>query len=283
MSSQSSNDAGSVKSIWRYPVKSMNGSKMDQALVTEGGILGDRAYAVIDRSNGKVASAKHPRKWAKLVALSAAFVQPPEADTSMPPVRITLSDGTEIASDDDPDDRLSETAGRPVTLTAVRPDAASLERLDPLADEETILDIGAFMMAGRFSDYAALHLLTTASLARLSELAPDSVFNARRFRPNLVVATPEGQAGFVENDWVGRTIAVGDQVRLRISDPTPRCSIPTLGQQGLPKDPNVLRTVVQHNRLPVPLLDGEVLPCVGVYAFVIQGGTIRRGDRVLVE
>ena len=283
MSSQSSNDAGSVKSIWRYPVKSMNGSKMDQALVTEGGILGDRAYAVIDRSNGKVASAKHPRKWAKLVALSAAFVQPPEADTSMPPVRITLSDGTEIASDDDPDDRLSETAGRPATLTAVRPDAASLERLDPLADEETILDIGAFMMAGRFSDYAALHLLTTASLARLSELAPDSVFNARRFRPNLVVATPEGQAGFVENDWVGRTIAVGDQVRLRISDPTPRCSIPTLGQQGLPKDPNVLRTVVQHNRLPVPLLDGEVLPCVGVYAFVIQGGTIRRGDRVLVE
>ena len=251
--------------------------------MTEGGLLGDRAYAVIDRANGKVASAKYPKKWAKLIELSAAYVAPPAAGGPAPPVRVTWPDGTGITSDDGLDGRLSETLGRPVALTTARPEAPSLERLDPLAEDETILDIGELMMAGRFSDYAALHLLTTATLARLAELAPESIFNARRFRPNLTIATPEGQTGFVENDWVGRTLAIGDDVRLRISDPTPRCSVPTLGQQGLPKDPKVLRTVVQHNRLPVPLLDGEILPCAGVYAFVVQGGTVSRGDRVRVE
>ena len=282
MASQGVN-GGTVKALWRYPVKSMAGSKLDEAVVTEGGILGDRAYAVIDGTSGRVGSAKTPKKWAALMALAADFVRPPEAGAPLPPIRIVWPDGTEAASDGgDADARLSETLGRPVTLTAERPETVSLERLDPLADEETIVDIGELMMAGRFSDYAALHLITTATMARLAALRPESKFTARRFRPNVTIATPEGEAGFVENDWVGRELAIGADVRLRISDPTPRCSIPTLAQEDLEKDPQVLRTIVAHNRLPVPLLDGESLPCAGVYAFVVRGGTVKRGDAVRV-
>ena len=276
-------NGGTVKALWRYPIKSMAGTKLGEALVTEGGILGDRAYAVIDRSSGRVGSAKTPKKWAELMALAADFVEPPRPGTPLPPVRILWPDGTAVASDGgDPDTRLSETLGRPVTLTTERPEVPSLERLDPLAEEETIVDIGELMMAGRFSDYAALHLITTATMARLAELRPESAFNARRFRPNVTIATPEGEQGFVENDWVGRELAIGDEVRLRISDPTPRCSVPTLAQQDLAKDPQVLRTIVEHNTLPVPVLDGEALPCAGVYAFVIQGGMVKRGDAVRV-
>ena len=282
MASQGAN-GGTVKALWRYPVKSMAGSKLDEAVVTEGGILGDRAYAVIDGTSGRVGSAKTPKKWAALLALAADFVRPPEAGAPLPPVRIVWPDGTEALSDGgDADARLSETLGRPVTLTAERPETVSLERLDPLADEETIVDIGELMMAGRFSDYAALHLITTATMARLAALRPESKFTARRFRPDVTIATPEGEAGFVENDWVGRELAIGADVRLRVSDPTPRCSIPTLAQEDLAKDPQVLRTIVEHNRLPVPLLDGESLPCAGVYAFVIRGGTVKRGDAVRV-
>jgi uncharacterized protein YcbX len=284
MSTQSTKDIGAVKTLWRYAVKSMNGEDLDEASIAEGGILGDRAYAVIDQSNGKVASAKYPKKWSKLIELSARFVQPPRADAAPPPVRITWPTGEEVVSDaGDVNALISEAVGRPVTLTTARPENISLERLDPLEAEETILDIGELMMEGRFSDYAALHLLTTATLARLSELRPESQFDAKRFRPNLVVETAGDQSGFIENDWVGRTVAIGDDVRLRVSDPTPRCSIPTLAQTGLPKDPKVLRTIVEHNRLAVPLLEGEMLPCAGVYAFVVQGGTVRRGDPVRVE
>ena len=119
-------------------------------------------------------------------------------------------------------------------------------------------------------------------MARLASLRPESRFTARRFRPNVTIATPDGETGFVENGWVGRELAIGDAVRLRISDPTPRCSIPTIAQKDMEKDPHVLRTIVEHNRLPVPLLDGESLPCAGVYAFVIQAGTVKRGDAVRV-
>ena len=283
MASGDSRDGGSVKALWRYPVKSMAGTKIDEAQVTEGGILGDRAYAVIDRESGRVGSAKTPKKWAGLMTFAADFVAPPEAGAPPPPVRIVWPDGASLGSDDgDVDARLSETLGRPVTLSAERPEAPSLERLDPLAKEETIVDIGELMMAGRFSDYAALHLMTTATLARLAELRPESTFNARRFRPNVMIASPEGAEGFVENAWVGRELAIGDEVRLRISDPTPRCSVPTLAQRELDRDPQLLRTIVEHNTLPVPVLDGEALPCAGVYGFVLRAGRLKRGDRVRV-
>ena len=283
MASGDSRDGGSVKALWRYPVKSMAGTKIDEAQVTEGGILGDRAYAVIDRESGRVGSAKTPKKWAGLMTLAADFVAPPAAGAPPPPVRIVWPNGASLGSDDgDVDARLSETLGRPVTLSAERPEAPSLERLDPLAEEETIVDIGELMMAGRFSDYAALHLMTTATLARLAELRPESTFNARRFRPNVMIAPPEGESGFVENAWVGRELAIGDEVRLRISDPTPRCSVPTLAQQELDRDPQLLRTIVEHNTLPVPVLDGETLPCAGVYGFVLRAGRLKRGDAVRV-
>ncbi len=284
MASQQPEDGGTVKALWRYPVKSMAGASLEEAAVGEGGILGDRAYAVIDRTSGRVGSAKYPKKWAGLIALAADFVAPPQAGARLPPVRIAWPDGATVASDGgEADARLSETLGRPVALTAQRPETVSVERLDPLADEETVVDIGGLMMAGRFSDYAALHLMTTATLARLAELGPESAFDVRRFRPNVVIASPEGARGFVENGWVGREIAIGSDVRLRISDPAPRCSVPTLAQERLPQDPQLLRTIAEHNTVPVPALENEPLPCAGVYAFVIRGGTVKKGDAVRID
>ena len=281
MSQQS--PAGTVSALWRYAVKSMTGERITESLVTDGGLLGDRAYAVIDRTNGKVASAKFPKKWGKLIELGAAFVEPPRAGSPLPAARITWPVGDDsVTGDDDLDTRLSEALERSVTVTTARPDVVSLERLDPLADEETLLDIGSLMMAGRFSDYAALHLITTATLGTLAALGPESRFDVRRFRPNIVIDCGD-ETGFLENDWVGRSVCIGEEVRLRISDPTPRCAIPTLEQDGLEKDPKILRTIVEHNRCAVPLLDGELLPCAGVYAFVVQGGILRERDVVRVE
>jgi uncharacterized protein YcbX len=238
----------------------MTGEHLDEAVVTDGGLVGDRAYAVIDQSNGKVASAKVPKKWGSLLELTAAFMEPPRVGTQIPAVRITRPGGADIITDDsDADIALSQVLSRPVRLTAMRPASVSVERLDPLAEDETIVDIGHLMMEGRFADYAAIHLLTTATLVRLAELSPGVPFDERRFRPNLVVETAGNQSGFIENSWVGRNLAIGDDVLLRISDPTPRCSVPTLAQQGVSKDARVLRTIADHNRIPVALLDGEIL------------------------
>ena len=137
------------------------------------------------------------------------------------------------------------------------------------------------MMEGRFSDYAAIHLVTTSSINRLHEIDPQRTYETGRFRPNLVIDTSENENGFIENDWVGKTLCIGEDVRLKISDPTPRCAIPTLPQKGgISKDPKILKTIVEHNSQPVPLLDNEILPCVGVYAFITNVGKIKEGDIV---
>jgi uncharacterized protein len=87
--------------------------------------------------------------------------------------------------------------------------------------------------ARTFVDLAVVHLLTTATIERLRALYPDGRFEVRRFRPNIVVATGPDQQGFVENDWIGHTVAIGDEVRLRITGACPRCVMTTLPQGDL--------------------------------------------------
>ena len=283
MSNRPSSDIGSVVSLWRYPVKSMMGEELHTTYVTDGGLLGDRGYAVIDQSTGKVASAKYPCKWAKLFDFRAALMEPPHPGEPLPSVRMTLPDGTIVTSaQENVHALLSSVLEREVTLTTTRPTSPSVEveRLDVLDPAETIVDIGAFMMQGRFADYAAVHLLTTATIDRLRALYPHGRFEARRFRPNIVVEPPSGQQAFVENAWVGHTLAIGAEVRLRITDPMPRCVMTTLPQGDLPCDLEILHTIAQHNQVGIPVLGGAARPSVGVCAFVLQGGTLRRGDPV---
>jgi uncharacterized protein YcbX len=70
-------EGGSVVAPWRYPVESMMGEELNATEVTDRGLLGDRAFAVVDASTGKVAGAKNPRKWGNFFDYRAAYVEPP--------------------------------------------------------------------------------------------------------------------------------------------------------------------------------------------------------------
>jgi uncharacterized protein YcbX len=281
MSGQSSARA-TVVALGRYPVKSMRGEDLNAAEVGERGLLGDRAYALIDAADGKVVSAKNPRKWPAMFACRADFVVPPEASL-VPPVRITLPDGSQVQSDQpDVHERLSAVLGRPVRLVAQCPPRPSLEEywpdLEGLPHRDTVSE--EEIPEGTFFDAALVHLLTTATLDRLRTLTPASRFEARRFRPNIVVDVRQGgdpgdaaaAVGFVENAWIGHTLAIGPDVRLKVTGPCPRCVMTTLAQSDLPHDPGVLRAAVAHN-------GGNV----GVYASVLRGGRIRCGDAIHIE
>lgn len=268
-------DLGSVVSLWRYPVKSMMGEELNAADVTDRGLVGDRVYALRDPSNGKVVSAKNPRKWAKLFDFRAAFAESPRAGAKIPPVRITLPNGGLVTSEQgDVDKVLTNALGREVTFATAAPETPSLEEYWPdmegLAHRETVTDES--MPAGTFFDLAVVHVLTTATIDRLRELYPQGRFEVRRFRPNIVVQPASAEKDFVENAWVGHTLVIGDEVRLNVTGPCPRCVMTTLPQGDLPRDPGILRTAAQHNQVNV-----------GVYAAVLRGGTIRRGDPVRLE
>lgn len=277
---------GNIGTIWRYPVKSMRGEAIGTAAITERGLPGDRAYALIDRTTGKVASAKLPRLWARLLACQASITALTDGPTA-PLIQITLPDGQMIITGrDDMDNALSATLGREVTLSGIAPTNAEIERYWPdieglaLREAVTSGQIGRGAPAGTFFDFAPLHLLTTATLAQLNALYPAGRFDARRFRPNLVITLTDDAAGFAENAWVGRTLLIGDEVRLRITDPSPRCVVTTLPQGDLPQDLGILRTIAAHNRPAIPTLGGATVPSAGVYGVVERGGLIRRGDGI---
>src|SRR5215470_17326628 len=119
MSNATSTELGAVVSLWRYPVKSMMGEELEIAQVRDHGLLGDRAYALLDSSDGKVATAKNPRKWPNLFAFGAAFVEPTGSGGHLPPVRITLPNGTRVSSQQaDLNQVLSKSLNREVTLAA---------------------------------------------------------------------------------------------------------------------------------------------------------------------
>jgi len=266
---------GSVVSLWRYPVKSMQGEELNASEFTERGLLGDRAFALVDAAEGRVASAKNPRKWPDLFSFRAAFAEPPHGPGQLPPVRITLPDGRIVSSvQQDRDQACSTALGRTVALHGSAPGAGVLEEYWPdiegLAHRDAVT--AESMPPGTFFDLAAVHLLTTATLDRYRELYPQGRFEVRRFRPNIVVACDPQEKGFVEQGWVGRILALGSEVRLEVTGPCPRCVMTTLPQADLPRDTGILRTAVQHGQ-------GHV----GVYARVLRGGTLRRGDEVWVE
>ena len=274
-----------VSTLWRYPVKSMMGEELNGAQITLGGLSGDRAYALIDTETNKVVSAKNPKKWPNIFSFRAAYTAPLEVNTTQP-IWITLPDGTVLNSTQaDANEQLSTALGSSVKLATQAPTAATLEQYWPEYDGETN-EISNEAVAGdapqgSFFDYAALHLLTTSSIEAMQKLYPEGRFEVRRFRPNMMIDT-SGLDGFVENAWVGKTLKIGDSLRLRISDPCPRCVMPTLAQGDLPADNGIFKHAIAKNRPLVPFA-GKELPSVGVYAQVIQAGWVKRGDMIIIE
>ena len=287
---------GTVAGLWRFPVKSMRGERLERAEFTERGLVGDRAYALIDADTGKVVSAKSAGLFPGLLGCRATFVEPPQPGGEAPPVRIALPDGTSVSSDSGDVDRvLSAYFQRDVTLARAAPDDFTIDQyhpdvedVDPAGYRDTVVEqkLGSAFFAqiglaspvpdGSFLDLFPVSVLTTSTLERLGELRPQSRFDQRRFRMNVVVGTEEG--GFVENDWIDHELAIGEAVRLGVAMADPRCVMTTLAQEDLPKDTEVLRTLTRHNRVQVGA--AGLFPCAGVYAVVASPGTMREGDRV---
>ncbi|WP_309738624.1 MOSC domain-containing protein [Chamaesiphon sp. OTE_20_metabat_361] len=266
---------GKVVSLWRYPVKSMLGERLDAVEVTPTGLLGDRSYALWDRQTQRIASAKNPKKWAKLLEFQATFIESPQTQAAMPPVRFALPDGNEANSDDSQIDRiLSQFLGRDVDLLTAVPETPSLDQywpdLEGAANRDTVTQL--FMPAGTFFDSCPIHAVTTATLARLQHLYPEGKFEPARFRPNILIEPTAAESTFIENDWVGRQMSIGDKVCLSIDTACPRCVVTTVAQSDLPTDLNILRTTAQHNN-----------SIAGIRASVLRAGSIQCGDLIWLE
>ncbi len=282
---------GRVDDIRRYPVKSMGGERLASTAVGVRGLPGDRAWAVRDEVNGGIRGAK---KIAGLMRLSAAYPEPPPAEGSSPAV-ITFPDGTTCRTGDpDVSERLSRALDHRVSLWPLLPADAldhyrrgapthadfeqEMRAIFGRAPDEPLPDLTVFppelfeyeSPLGTYFDAFPLLVMTTRSLATLAARRPESRFDVRRFRPNILIATDADPAGdgFPEAGWAGRRLRIGDAV-LQLTVACPRCVMTTHGFGDLPKDPGIMRALVQE-------AGGQL----GVYASVATPGTVRCGDAV---
>lgn len=272
----------------RYPVKSMLGETVTELDVTVAGVMGDRAFAVLDDQTGRIASAKNPRLWRDLLTVTATtqgrwtqFGAPPRVDLTLPDGRVYEVCDPVVHKE------LGAILGRGVTLLATPFSDALIERAvpsevlhhGPTADVAVHLSRLGVAAGGGFVDYGPVHLITTATLRRIGLLASqrDSV-SAHRYRPNIVLELPGEVEGFAENDWTGLLVRIGPEVVLEVLLPTPRCAVPTLAHGRLPRDTTALSVIAHANR--VATLGGQ--PCAGCYASVVSPGRICGGDTVLV-
>lgn len=276
-------------------MKSMGGERLEQAELSARGIAGDRAYALVDAETGKVVSAKSVKRFPGILHCRAEFVEPPGPAHS-PPARIFLPNAPAVTTDSPDAERiLSEHFKRDVTIARSAPDDFTIDMYHPDIEGFTPEDRRGVVMdqklgaaffvelgtpspvaAGLFFDLFPISVVTNSSLNRLNQLQPQSCFDERRFRMNIVINATA--SGFVENNWVGRVLKLGETVKLRVVIPDPRCVMTSLAQADLPHDPDILRGVARHNMIPVATAGDRA--CVGVYAVVEAPGVVRTGDLV---
>ena len=292
---------GQIAELWRYPVKSLGGTRIEQADVSARGVLGDRLWAVRDVAKDVTASARQLPVLLTATARYTGAVPPDAGPGNAPEVEITFPDGTVLASSDDGvHAKLSELAGREVRLTALPPaDDTSLHQLTReersetmsagwlrsafgISTDEKLPDLSMMRFSdmvnftrfstppGMFVDLAPVHVLTKTSVATIgAEVGSD--LDVRRFRPNVLLALDSPDDELPESHWTGAHLAVGDTV-LNVAMPTIRCVIPSRAQPGFEVDRRITKAVATRAER-----------CLGVYCWVDTGGSVRVGDDVALR
>ncbi len=238
-----------VAELWRYPVKSMQGERLNEAQVGPTGLAGDREWAVVDIDTGLALTG---RRAPQLLFAHASIV-----DDN---VRITLPDGS-VAADDD---ALSTWLERPVALTRATEAASGRFEIGLAEDDDADRDSSVEWYEwegplGTFHD-------STRTQVSIIGAATVGSWDMRRFRPNVVIE------GTGEDEWVDVTVRVGD-VTLDVVKQIDRCVMTTRAQPGgIDRDVDVLRTIIR-----------ERANNLGIGARVQTPGLIHVGDAVIPE
>lgn len=239
---------GRIAELWRYPVSSLAGERVESVSLTAGGVIDDRQFGLIDAETGLPAAPEKHARWRKALHLQAHSVA-----GQLP--TITFPDGLCRAVDDR-------------ALNGMLSDYFGFETV--LAAHEAIEGYPDFPRTGQRHPHFPVHALTTASLRRVAEVRQIDAVDVRRFRPTVLIETVEA-SGFIEKNWIGHGLRLG-AVGLRVEEETTRCGVTFIEQPGVEDDPEVLRSILRHNKRHL-----------GVNCTVDATGTLHVGDEVFID
>jgi len=247
-----------IAQLWRYPVKSLLGERLPTLRLVGDGVDGDRMWGIQDRSDGRILTA---RREPRLLFASSRVAQ----EGGLPV--ITLPDGQEIKGPGPATDAaLSAWLAKPVTLVAAaESDAARAEYFADATDDSSRA-IEWTMPKGRFVDAFPMLVMTTAGLRAGAAAHSGGTWDARRFRPNILIQV-DGE-GWLEDAWAERLLSVGS-AQLVPRRRCIRCTMVNRAQPGLERDVNIYKTLHRTH-------GGEA----GMWTQVVQPGVISEGDSV---
>ena len=276
---------GTIKEIWRYPVKGMAGESVERCGIGAWGLEGDRVWALRDTAREEIQSCKFRPELLLCNASSRSGEDDGHVDVQFP-------GGDTLGSDDAAiHDRLSALVGQESTLEMLRPleelnfyrrykrgEQTWLEELkatfarepgEPYPDLEGMPQQGQDFVTipGTFFLVSPLHIVTTATMEHLKGLLPGADWDMRRFRPNIVIETVTDD-GLVEQGWLGKQIVIGEAL-VECAETAPRCGAVTRRQRDFEFDASMLRTIVT-----------EADQNLGIYGNFRRAGTLRVGDPV---
>lgn len=247
-----------IEELWRYPVKSMQGERLDACRVDAAGLDGDRRYGLVTPEGYVLSGKSEPR-----VLLGAARTR---ADGE---IELDLPHGVRTASDDpDVDTLLSAWLDRPVRLHRSGAKEQFLIHHQLLIDDPSVTKDFPTPPGAYFDSRSTLHLLSRASLRAAAASYPGGEWDVRRFRPNIVVSFAGDEPGFAEARWIGGTVALGG-VEAVVRKATERCVLTTRAQPGLKRDLDIYRTIAKLNDTNL-----------GIYLIARTEGSLAVGDRV---
>ena len=221
---------GAVSQLWRYPASSLAGERLDAISVEQKTVAGDRLFGLVD-ADGEIARPDREARWHKAPLIRTRLSGAPPNKEWRLEVAVPGSDWLP-APDPESDRAVSAFLGFEATIR-------------PFGAQNTAPGYVGPLTEARYAK-APIHLLTTASLARLKALHPEGLPDPRRFRPNIVVYMDPVEGAFPETQWIGRKLAVGDLL-LTVSEPCRRCGFTIIAQDGFDTDPGILRNLVRHN------------------------------------
>ncbi|MED4205471.1 MOSC domain-containing protein [Neobacillus mesonae] len=231
---------GTISSITRYPVKSLAGEPLDSCQIETYGLHGDRFCAFYDAEKTGWESFITARQIPNMLAYKASLLNEE--------ITVVSPDGREFRWDE-------------ALLTEIQPyypkkiSMTSVQAPHPVTPE--LLSV----------DTASILIVTDTTIRKLEKLWGERL-DARRFRPNFIVAVEEESIN--EKDWIGKRLSIGN-VELQVDQFCERCAMITIDPETLVRDLSLLKKVYDEMNMHF-----------GVYASVKKTGQVKVGDQLLL-
>jgi uncharacterized protein YcbX len=216
---------GTIEEIWRYPVSSLGGERLTSVELGADGIIGDRKWCVVDAQSGHPAAPEKEARWKPALFLHA------RSGSERPEIGFPDGQWLEVGAPET-DEKLTlyfgfHVATRPYSTNGLQ------------GSEETQTAVNRY-------EPSPIHVVTTNSLRHLSSIVGSDDIDSRRFRPNVVLQTPD-EDGFQEKAWLGSRVRLGGAI-IEICEEAKRCGMTLIAQPGLPENPDVLRSLLRQNK-----------------------------------